>query len=178
MIHTRRLILRNWHDGHFPDFAAMHADPEVMKDQGGPIGRDETRAKFERYRQAERAHGIARWAVETKQGEFIGYTGIMHRPDAEHPLGPHAEIGWRFIRKAWGSGYATESAKAALTHAVIDRGIAEILSYTGPENVRSQAVMGRLGLVRVPSRDFDLVTETGKNWRGLVWRVPPESAER
>ena len=178
MIHTRRLVLQNWHNRHFPGFAAMHADPEVMKDQGGPIGPDESRAKFERYRHAERTHGIARWAVETKQGEFIGYTGIMLRPDAEHPLGSHVEIGWRFVRKAWGVGNATESAKAALTHAIVDRGIAEILSYTSPENVRSQAVMGRLGLVRDPSRDFDLVTEAGKSWRGLVWRMPPKNAER
>ncbi len=178
MIHTPRLVLQNWLDRHLPDFASMHADPVVMKDLGGPIGLEESRAKFERYRQAERSQGIARWAVETKQGEFIGYAGIMLRPDAEHPLGPHAEIGWRFAREAWGRGYATESAQAALSHAMMDNGVAEILSYTSPDNIRSQAVMGRLGLVRDPSRDFRLVTEAGKTWKGLVWCFPSESAER
>lgn len=155
----------------------MHADPEVMNDLGGPIGLDESRAKFERYRRAESVHDIARWAVEAKQGEFIGYAGIMFRPDAEHPLGPHAEIGWRFARKAWGNGYATESAKAALAHAITDRGIAEILSYTSPDNLRSQAVMDRLDLARTPSLDFCLHADTGRNWKGLVWRVVPKSLE-
>jgi RimJ/RimL family protein N-acetyltransferase len=90
----------------------------------------------------------------------------------DHPLGAHFEIGWRLTRKAWGHGYATESARAALLHAVHDVGLREIVSYTSPDNARSQAVMARLNLRRDPARDFTTLTGRGEPWRGLVWVVP------
>ncbi|MCZ7463862.1 GNAT family N-acetyltransferase [Rhizobium rhizogenes] len=172
MIETERLRLRLWRDDHFHAFAAMQSDPEVMADQGGPADEARSREKFERYRRAEREQGVARWAVENSDGLFLGYAGVMPRLSEDHPLGPHHEIGWRFIRQAWGKGYATESAKAALTHATGYAGIAGIIAYTSPDNFRSQAVMSRLGLIREPSRDFSMPGHTDREWRGLVWVAP------
>jgi RimJ/RimL family protein N-acetyltransferase len=149
----------------------MHADPEVMADLGGPINFAESKAKFERYREALRQHGTSRWAVETPDGAFLGYAGVMPRLSPEHPIGPHHEIGWRFVRHAWGHGYATESAKAALDHALNVVGLTEIISYTSVENLRSQAVMRKIGLVRSPARDFVQKTSDGRAWRGLVWAM-------
>ncbi len=68
------------------------------------------------------------------------------------------------MRAAWGRGYATESAQAALDDAFRRKPLDEILSYTSADNLRSQAVMARLGLRREPARDF-----TTGSWRGLVW---------
>ena len=96
----------------------------------------------------------------------------MPRLSEDHPLGPHHEIGWRFIRQAWGKGYASESAKAALTHATGRLGIAGIIAYTSPDNFRSQAVMSRLGLIRKPSLDFCMTGPSEREWHGLVWIVP------
>jgi RimJ/RimL family protein N-acetyltransferase len=90
----------------------------------------------------------------------------------DHPLGPHYEVGWRFVRNAWGYGYASESARAALAHAVDRIGQHEILSYTSPDNKKSRAVMERLNLVRAPARDFVTMTARGEPWQGLVWIVP------
>jgi RimJ/RimL family protein N-acetyltransferase len=169
MIRTKRLKLWPWRDEHRVAFAEMHADPEVMRDQGGPIDTNQSNAKLDRYRAAYREHGVARWAVEDVDGAFLGYAGVMPRLLPDHPLGSHFEIGWRFARSAWGQGYATESAKAALEDAFRRVGLKEILSYTSADNLRSQAVMARLNLRREPSRDFAIETARGGLWRGLVW---------
>lgn len=172
MIETPRLRLHNLANRHRSPFARMHADAEVMADLGGPIGRVESDAKFDRYLAAQAAHGIARWAVEGLDGNFLGYCGVMPRMAPEHPLGPHYEVGWRFLREAWGNGYAYESARAALFHATHDLGLTHIVSYTSENNLRSQSVMRKLGLVRDASRDFMIPIPSSQSWRGLVWSVP------
>lgn len=151
----------------------MHSDPEVMADLGGPIDAHDSRRKFDRYRMAFRQYGVARWAVEDRGGAFLGYAGVMPRMSPEHPLGEHFEVGWRFVRSAWGNGYATESARASLDHAVHALGRADILAYTSAENLRSQSVMKKLGLVRCPTLDFAQETASGALWNGLVWQVCP-----
>jgi len=169
MIQTQRLRLRPWHDEHRAAFAQMHADPEVMADQGGPVDQIKSDEKFDRYRAAYLEHGVSRWAVENADGTFLGYAGVMPRLLPDHPLGPHFEIGWRFIRRAWGHGYATESAKAALEDAPRRAELKEILSYTSADNFRSQAVMARLKFQRKPARDFVAEYKGVGLWHGLVW---------
>lgn len=173
MIRTPRLILDQWRESHRAAFAHLHRDPEVMADLGGPIDPAQCDLKFDRYCAAQRDHGVSRWAVENVDGIFLGYAGVMPRMAPEHPLGPHFEIGWRFMRGAWGKGYATESARAALDHATKELGLQGIIAYTGPDNWRSQAVMLRLGLVRDPLRDFVAPNPHGRPARGLVWVVAP-----
>ena len=139
-----------------------------MHDYGGPISRRESDAKLDRYAATYRQHGFCRWAVESHEGDFIGYAGVMpSRPG--HPLGVHFDIGWRLVRHVWGNGYATEAARAALEDAFTRVGLVEVLAYTAPDNLRSQAVMGRLQLRRDPSRDFMADYDAIKGWRGLVW---------
>ena len=112
-------------------------------------------------------HGFARWAIEDTDGRFVGYVGVMPSL-ADHALRPHTEIGWRLVRAAWGKGYATEAAQAALRDFFARTGFAEVPSYTSSENARSQAVMERLGLRREPSLAFS-GKYGDKIWHGLVW---------
>jgi RimJ/RimL family protein N-acetyltransferase len=177
MIQTQRLRLRPWHDEHRAAFAQMHADPEVMADLGGPIDQTKSDEKFDRYRAAYDQHGVSRWAVENADGTFLGYAGVMPRLRRDHPLGPHFEIGWRFIRSAWGHGYATESAKAALHDAPRRAGLKQIVSYTSADNLRSQAVMARLKFQRKPSLDFVAEYDDVGSWRGLVWIAFPAQGQ-
>jgi RimJ/RimL family protein N-acetyltransferase len=169
VIDTARLRLRCWRAADREAFGAMNADPDVMLDLGGPISRTASDAKLDRYAATFARLGFCRWALESRDGDFLGYAGVMPRPDAHHPLGPHFEIGWRLARHAWGRGYATEAARAALHDAFARIGLSEVVSYTAPDNLRSRAVMGRLGLQRDPSRDFTAVYERVGAWRGLVW---------
>ena len=168
---TPRLRLRLWRDTDRHLFAVMNADPEVMEDLGGPITRAESDAKMDRYKAAWEKHGLGRWVIETHGGDFLGYTGVLPA-HSDHPLGEHYEAGWRLLRSAWGNGYASEATRAAFDDAFARLGLSEIVAYTAPDNLRSQAVMTRLGLTRDKTRDFTLSGPRGI-WRGLVWLVKP-----
>jgi ribosomal-protein-alanine N-acetyltransferase len=154
-MHTERLILREWRPGDREPFAAMNADPEVMRHFPAPLNRAESDAFIERMTAglAERGYGL--WAVEVRDtGELIGFTGLQPANFEAH-FTPAVEIGWRLARSAWGHGYATEAARAAVVYGFGPGGLHEIMSWTVPANVRSQAVMRRLGMTHDPADDFD-----------------------
>ena len=144
-----------------------------MRDLGGPITREESDRKLDRYADSFENHGFGRWAIELAVGgtgrEFLGYAGVMPTGGAEHPLGLHHEIGWRLRREVWGRGYASEAAATALRDVFSRVGLSEVVSYTAPENTRSQAVMNRLDLRRDPSLDFRAQYDDVGLWHGLVW---------
>lgn len=77
------------------------------------------------------------------------------------------------MRRAWGQGYATEAARAALDDVFSRAGLTEVVSYTAPDNVRSQRVMAKLCLQRDPSRDFTANYDNIGKWQGLVWVARP-----
>jgi RimJ/RimL family protein N-acetyltransferase len=173
-IRTTRLRLRCWTDDDRDGFARMNADPEVMHDLGGPIGRADSDRKLDAYADSFDRYGYTRWLIETldegeSHGTFVGYAGVVAHSEPGHPLGLHDEIGWRLTRTAWGHGYATEAARAALGDVFTRIGLSEVLSYTSPDNVRSQAVMRRLNLRRDRSLDFTATYPEFESWSGLVW---------
>jgi RimJ/RimL family protein N-acetyltransferase len=81
-IETLRTRLRPWRRTDADALAAMHADPEVMHDYGGPLSRTDSDTKLDRYAATYDQHGFCRWAVETHEGAFLGYAGIMPSPHA------------------------------------------------------------------------------------------------
>jgi hypothetical protein len=52
---------------------------KVLPDLGGPINESKSYRKFERYRAAQREHGVSHWAIEKSDGAFVGYAGVMPR---------------------------------------------------------------------------------------------------
>jgi RimJ/RimL family protein N-acetyltransferase len=173
MISTIRTRLRPFLEGDEDAFTALVQDSEVMADQGGPMTVADARAKLDGYRVAWKRSGCGRMALETRNGAFLGYVGIMAN-GPEHPLGAHHDIGWRLVRTAWGRGYASEAARAALIDGFLRLGLKEVLAYTEQTNVRSSNLMRRLNLRRDPSRDFVAQYERIGAWRGLVWSATPE----
>lgn len=168
---TERLTLRRWREADRDAFAAMNAEPEVMADLGGPLSRAASDEKFDRFNATFDSHGYTRWVVEGSLGgesEFLGYAGIKPH-DESHPLGPHADIGWRLRRAAWGHGFATEAARAALNDGLGRADLEVVYAYTAADNVRSQAVMKRLGLRREETLDFTIPDDVLGEWHGLVW---------
>ncbi len=152
---TERLALRGWTTADREPHAAMNADPEVMRHFPAVLDAAASDALFERVTVHWAEHGFGLWAVERRDdGRFLGFTGLT-RPSFEAHFTPAVEVGWRFARDAWGHGYATEAARAALRFGFETVGLDEIVSFTVPANERSWRVMERIGMTRDPADDFD-----------------------
>jgi RimJ/RimL family protein N-acetyltransferase len=154
-IRTARTLLRQWRPGDLEPFARFNADPEVMEHFEAPMTRAESDASAARFSDHVNAHGYGFWAVEVPGiAEFVGFVGLL-RVEFVADFTPAVEIGWRLGRRYWGYGYASEAARAAARFGFDRLGLGEIVAYTVPENLRSRAVMTRIGMVRDPARDFE-----------------------
>lgn len=155
---TDRLVLRRWLVSDRPAFAALNADPAVMEHFPALLTPAESDALIDRADAHLAEHGWGLWAVEVRvggsdAGRFAGFTGLAI-PQWHAHFTPAMEVGWRLARWAWGRGYATEAATAALTVAFAQLGSTEVVSFTATANLRSQAVMRRLGMTRDLGGDF------------------------
>ena len=179
-LRTERLLLREWSDEDLDPFAALNADPEVMRFMPKLLSRDECAARIQSIREHFRDHGFGLWAVEVRNVcPFVGFVGL-NIPRFEAPFMPCVEIGWRLAREAWGQGFATEAARAAVARGFDVLGLQEILSFTVPDNVRSRRVMERLGMKHDPAGDFDhpLLAEGHPLRKHVLYRLPRPAVEK
>jgi ribosomal-protein-alanine N-acetyltransferase len=152
---TPRLILRDWRESDREPWAAMGRDPAVMQHLGPVMTREQADASFERASGQIARDGHGFWAVERKaDGAFLGFIGAKNTTFDAH-FTPNIELGWRLSRDAWGGGLATEGAMAARDWAFANLDTDEVIAITTPDNHRSQAVMGKIGLERDLAGDFD-----------------------
>jgi RimJ/RimL family protein N-acetyltransferase len=151
MIETSRLRLRDWREEDIPMFAAMCADPDVMKHFPALLSYADADAQARRIRAELDRNGWGLWAVEVKDDTpFIGFVGLS-RPSFRGDV----EVGWRLAKRAWGHGYATEAARAAVEYGFSEIELDEIVSFTVPANLPSQRVMERIGMTRDPNASFE-----------------------
>jgi RimJ/RimL family protein N-acetyltransferase len=155
MLRTPRLELRRWRPADREPFAAMNADPVVMRHFPAPM----TPAESDALADAIEAHFVIRgfglYAVEIPGvTPFAGFVGLSV-PTFAAAFTPCVEIGWRLASAQWGRGYATEAGQAVLAHAWETLRLAEVVSFTTVGNAPSRAVMVRLGMTRDPADDFD-----------------------
>jgi ribosomal-protein-alanine N-acetyltransferase len=154
-LQTERLLLRRWRDGDAGAFAALNADAQVMEQFPAPLSEAESAFVLERIEAGFEHNGFGIWALEERStGSFIGLTGLTVVPFAAH-FTPAVEVGWRLLPSAWGHGYATEAAAASISCGFSEFGLAEIVSFTSTTNLRSVAVMERLGMRRDREGDFE-----------------------
>src|SRR5262249_11192463 len=107
----------------------------------------ESEAMLDRARAHAVAHGFG-WGVPERRadGAFLGNAGLL-RPSFQAPFTPCVEVGWRLSADAWGHGYATEAARAALRHGfeVLTPRLEEIVAFTVPANLPSRRGRGPAG---------------------------------
>ncbi|WP_243843051.1 GNAT family N-acetyltransferase [Mumia sp. ZJ430] len=178
---TARLILRGWTDDDRPAFAALNADPRVMEHFPSTLTREQSDAMVDRIMDRMAAQGYGLWALEERaSGRFLGFTGFNPVPPGILAAGepPGTEVGWRLSYEAWGCGYATEAARAALAHAFGSAGLDRVWSFTARTNVRSQAVMRRLGMVLAAEFDHPTLPVESPLHRHVLFRVDrPDARE-
>jgi RimJ/RimL family protein N-acetyltransferase len=153
-LETQRLVMRSWHDDDLAPFHAVCSDPEVMATLGPVMTRDEVAALIERMRGIEAEHGHCFWALALRDtDELIGWCGVIR--GAVGPVEGKAEFGWRMARAAWGQGYVTEAARAAIAWFFRYYPDPSVWAITAVGNRRSRAVMERVGMQHRDNLDFD-----------------------
>ncbi len=152
VLETARLRLRLPAPADLDRFALMYGDPEVMR----YVGTGQTASKDDAWRGIAfmlgqwvmRGYGM--YAVEEKAGgRMLGRAGLIH------PEGwPGLEIGWTFLRDAWGQGYATEAALAARDDAFGRLRVKRLISLVHAENRASIRVAEKIGEAFERAIDF------------------------
>lgn len=147
-IETQRLILRRHEARDFEAYAAMWADPDVVRFIGGAsFTREQTWTRFLRQAGIWHFMGFGFFAIEEKStGAFIGEAGFHElRRDLSPSIEGTLETGWAFIPGAQGKGYATEAVGAALQWAAAAFEAMKATCIIEPDNVASLRVAAKLG---------------------------------
>lgn len=157
---TERLILRAFAPRDLAPHLESSQDPEVQRYLGGPKDPYEAFSTLAVHAGHWALRGYGAWAVERRSdGAPLGRVGLWH------PEGwPGVEIGWRLHRAAWGSGYATEAARAALGWVWATQPFDHLISVIHPDNVPSQRLAERLGHVNTGLVDLPIGL-TAQLWR-------------
>lgn len=150
IIVTPRLLLRPFEVDDLPDVAALFADPEVMHFIGEVRTEEESREKLHRMMSDFEHRGFGMFAVvDRREKKFIGRCGLQPLPGTDL-----LELGYTFVRSAWGKGYATEASKAVMHRAFDEWRLDEVVAIAVPENTASIHVMHKLGMQYERSETF------------------------
>jgi RimJ/RimL family protein N-acetyltransferase len=142
-LETERLLLRPWRPEDIDEYAAIVANPEVMRflGDGKPLSRPDAWRQLAMLAGHWSLRGYGFWAVEERAtGRLAGRIGLFY------PEGwPDFELGWTLGRDFWGKGYATEGARRALAYAFTELDRDHLISLIHPDNHASIRVAERLG---------------------------------
>ena len=145
VLQTERLDLRCF-DAQDADFVfELVSDPSWIQNIGdrGLRNADDARAWIEtRLVEAYARQGFGFWAVQRRSdGERLGLCGLIQRDTL-----PDVDVGYAFLPRHWGQGYAREAALACLQHGREVLGLRRILAITSPANAASQRVLESIGM--------------------------------
>lgn len=153
ILETNRLFLRTFSIDDAGLIYQLNAGPEITRYTGDPI-RDIKQAKevLEKTILPQYAlYNHGRWAVHTNEsGEFIGWCGLKARPERNE-----IDLGYRFMKNAWGKGYATEAAFACLNYGFKALHLKRIVGRAMPENIASIRVLEKCGMIYVGDETVD-----------------------
>ncbi|GAA4353047.1 GNAT family N-acetyltransferase [Kangiella taiwanensis] len=166
-LQTERLTLRVFKRSDLEDYYEMMADPDITRYlmSGEPMSRHDAWRSIATMAGHWVLHGHGQWAIEEKEsGDFVGRCGIIE------PEGwPDKEVGWVLHKRAWGKGYASEAAEAALGYAFGRMKLTRMISLIQPGNDKSVAVAERVGetfdeRISLFGKEADVYSITAKDY--------------
>ena len=141
---SKRLLFRKFTEDDHPLIYLLNSDPEVVK----YVHEEETTPEKAKLILTENIlpqyikYNYGRWAVHLKRtNEFMGWCGLKYRPELKKP-----DLGYRFLRKYWGHGYATEAARRTLEYGFKDLLLKQIFAAAHIENNASVVVLEKIGM--------------------------------
>jgi len=158
ILETNRLILREIDFIDEQDLFEMDSDPDVhLYIENNPVKSiEEIRKVIELLKLQYQENGIARWAVVDKiTNECLGWAGLKYFKQALNNHSNFYELGYRFKKKHWGKGYATESSIAILDYGFNTLNTDTIYAITDPRNANSIKVLTKLGFNFIETFDYD-----------------------
>ncbi len=158
IIETDRLYLRKI----LPEDAAamfeMDSDPDVHRFLGRtPVKTlSESVSDIENIRQQYLDYGVARLAiVERATGNFVGWGGLKFITESMNGFQNFHDLGYRFIKRCWGKGYAQESSRAVIKYAFEKMDLPVIYAIADLEHKASRNVLEKCGFSFVNSFEYD-----------------------
>ena len=169
---TDRLRLEPITGDHAEDYFLVFQDDAIAAWYAGKPTREEAQRAANEAARIWNSIGVHKWLVyERESGTVLGRGGLsvmrLHAHDgairsflppaawADEWFGTNeaaplarrwAEIGWALRGEYWGRGYATEVGRAGLRFAFDDLDMRAVVSFTEQHNLRSRAVMERIGM--------------------------------
>ena len=164
---TERLKFREFELGDEQLLFDLNADWEVVKYTGNPPMKDlqEAHQVLNEIIIPQYAAGLGRWAVHLKDDNtFIGWCGLKN-------IDGNSDLGYRFFKKFWGNGYASESARAVLKYGFETIALNRIIAHAALENVASIRVLEKLSLNKTGVGEMDGIPVqafaiTRQEWQG------------
>jgi len=146
---TARLYAERLTPAHFDSIRAMDADAKYMALLGGTRTESQTREYLARNLKHWDEHNCGLWILRDDAGAVAGRCVLRHL-DVEGT--DEVELGYGFHTSYWGQGLATEIATELLRLGRTELKRESLVAITRPENLRSQRVLIKTGLVY--ERDF------------------------
>ncbi len=152
ILQSERTLLRYLTTKDAEHFYNLNLDPEVLKYTGDDPFKNIDAAKefLEKYDQYKK-YGVGRMAViDKKTHEFLGWCGLKYSPELDE-----YDIGFRFFKKYWNKGYATETSKIFIDFGFHELQLNRIVGRAMIDNVASVKVLQKIGMTYSKEFDFD-----------------------
>lgn len=165
-IETTRLLLRAPSADDAPAFFEIHADPETNRfNPAGAMTRDRAHAAIASDIAHWSRHGHGYWAVAelADPDVVIGFGGLGRR---DFGGTERANLGFRLATSAWGRGYATELARAALDAGWSLLKLDEIWATARENHDASLAILAKIGMTEV-----NRVADPRAGVAGSIWHM-------
>lgn len=144
MLESKRLILKPATIQDSSHFLNLNSDPDVVRYTGDNSFRNFLEAENtikEKILPQFNLYKMGRFSVFLKDGTFLGWCGLKYHPETNE-----IDLGYRFKKKYWGKGYATEASKLSLDYGFNELGHKRIIAKTMPDNIGSIKVMQKIGM--------------------------------